>query len=303
MAIKGTYHNHTTWSDGVFTPEALVKRAIELGFQEVGITDHFFTLKGGIKYVKTEQIKSYLRMLRGLRKKYNNKIKIFAGLEIDTTMLNPYRLSLPYDQLNKLDYVLFEYIDDGDTAEKAKRVMLQSYIQKMQSEITAKLIAHGASKIGALVKAQLRIKEDMAIQERIKQLTETKAILTLETLIAMRKKFRCHVGLAHPKLLELISLYGAEQLARMLATNRIFVDICGSAKNARRSFTAIWHKHRPFYLHLEGSNDEFRKAALKHRVSFVPSSDTHKDDENDRMIDTLNAIEVINGHGFMQKTF
>ncbi len=85
----GSYHNHTTWSDGRYTPEELIKRAVALGFSALGITDHSYTSKGGIKCVRDEQISAYRAMLDELKLRYKDDIRIYAGLEIDTSCFNP----------------------------------------------------------------------------------------------------------------------------------------------------------------------------------------------------------------------
>jgi len=108
----GSYHNHTTWSDGTYTPEELVRRAIALGFVELGITDHGYTHKGGIHCVQDEELDAYRAMLDELKRRYENQIRILAGLEIDTSQYNPNRSSLPFEPLGRLDYVLFEYVGE-----------------------------------------------------------------------------------------------------------------------------------------------------------------------------------------------
>lgn len=110
VELYGTYHNHTTWSDGRYTPDELVRRAIELGYREVGITDHYLTLKGGINCVQDDQIDEYLASIRELGLLYRGEVRVLAGLEIDTSYLNPRRFELPVEALNQLDYVLFEYV-------------------------------------------------------------------------------------------------------------------------------------------------------------------------------------------------
>ncbi|HPR98818.1 MAG TPA: hypothetical protein PLC39_05930, partial [Methanomassiliicoccales archaeon] len=54
----------------------------------------------------------YLRDLQAARMMYEGRINVLAGVEIDT---NPQRCDLyelPFDLLNELDLVLFEYVED-----------------------------------------------------------------------------------------------------------------------------------------------------------------------------------------------
>src|SRR6185369_1803270 len=38
--LRGTFHNHSTWSDGIETIESMAKAAMELGLEYFGIADH-----------------------------------------------------------------------------------------------------------------------------------------------------------------------------------------------------------------------------------------------------------------------
>jgi histidinol phosphatase-like PHP family hydrolase len=103
-------HAHTTFSDGSFPPESIVERAAKDGLTHIAITDHFETTK--VASLRTSDFDKYLLAIKGLRKKYEGTIEVLAGVEIDA---NPDRCdleSLPFDMLNKLDLVLFEYVND-----------------------------------------------------------------------------------------------------------------------------------------------------------------------------------------------
>lgn len=108
----GSYHNHTTWSDGVFSPEALLDRALHLGFSELGISDHGYTEKGGIRCVHDSQIDAYRAALLELRHRYRSQIRLLIGLEVDSSRFNPNRFELRTEPLSQLDYVLFEYVGE-----------------------------------------------------------------------------------------------------------------------------------------------------------------------------------------------
>jgi histidinol phosphatase-like PHP family hydrolase len=112
--IKGNYHAHTTWSDGEFSPKDIVKGAIKAGLDEICITDHYFTGKVSPN-IDNDKIDAYIQEIKGLSEKYQGEIRILVGLEIDTNPnedRNPRMKNLPFNELNKLDYVLFEYVED-----------------------------------------------------------------------------------------------------------------------------------------------------------------------------------------------
>ena len=105
-------HTHTTYSDGSFRPEDVVRRAFQGGLTHIAITDHFETNKVPSP-LKVDRFERYLSNLEALKEMYKGRIEVLAGVEIDT---NPARCdleSLPIDLLNRLDIVLFEYASDA----------------------------------------------------------------------------------------------------------------------------------------------------------------------------------------------
>ncbi len=74
MDIFADLHNHTTASDGDFTPEQMVEQAKNLGIKAIGITDHD-TLEG-------------LKTAVAAGKKYN--IEVIPGVEVSIRFKRPY---------------------------------------------------------------------------------------------------------------------------------------------------------------------------------------------------------------------
>lgn len=102
-------HNHTIWSDGADKPEDIILNAINHQVEAVGITDHFCN---DDKYsLGFDKLKIYLNKIDRLRTKYNNKIKVFIGIEIAYSYLLKNCSVLPYDVLNQLDFILLENLD------------------------------------------------------------------------------------------------------------------------------------------------------------------------------------------------
>ncbi|MDW8801416.1 PHP domain-containing protein [Clostridium sp. A1-XYC3] len=102
-------HNHTIWSDGSHTADIIIKNAVKNGMTAVGISDHFNTSK--CNSLQNHQLKEYIENINQLKDSYRHDIQVYAGIELsmDTELCDI--KNLPYDELNKLDYVLFEYID------------------------------------------------------------------------------------------------------------------------------------------------------------------------------------------------
>lgn len=104
-------HNHTQYSDGWHTPEEVVQRAWQGGLRQVAITDHLMTDKVP-KPLTLDGFERYHRNLLALKEMYAGRMQVLAGVEIDS---NPERCDLeglPFDLINRLDLVLFEYVND-----------------------------------------------------------------------------------------------------------------------------------------------------------------------------------------------
>ncbi|AKL94890.1 DNA polymerase/3'-5' exonuclease PolX [Clostridium aceticum] len=100
--VKGVFHVHSSYSDGVNSIEELVKVAIDKGFQYVGISDHSKTAVYA-NGLKEKAIEKQHEEIQQLREKYP-QIKIFKGIESDILPDG----SLDYDDeiLSSFDYII-----------------------------------------------------------------------------------------------------------------------------------------------------------------------------------------------------
>jgi histidinol phosphatase-like PHP family hydrolase len=104
-------HTHTRYSDGDHLPDDVVRSAYSAGLRVIGISDHFLT--GKVSNPLTEEaFPRYLRHVRSLEEMYKGKIRVMAGVEVDANRERGRLDELPYDLLNQLDFVLFEYAAD-----------------------------------------------------------------------------------------------------------------------------------------------------------------------------------------------
>lgn len=101
-------HNHTKGSDGRLDARAMVEKAIEGNLEFVGIADHY----GTDRVRSITDLKWYMTEIKGLKKEYEDKIAVLAGVEIDGSQERTDFGSLDYTTINRLDYVLFEYVQD-----------------------------------------------------------------------------------------------------------------------------------------------------------------------------------------------
>ena len=68
--LKGDYHIHTYYSDGVFSPEKIVDLALDAGLQVIALTDHDNVLSYNVakEYLKTKEV----------------DFKLIPGIEVNT---------------------------------------------------------------------------------------------------------------------------------------------------------------------------------------------------------------------------
>lgn len=116
-------HNHTTYSDGDFTVEQVVAAAERGSVSHLAITDHFETAK--VHSLLSAQFDQYLEEIRAAAALHPG-VKVLAGVEIDTDPSRCDLDALPIDLLNRLDIILFEYVDDdGASLEALEPLMSQ----------------------------------------------------------------------------------------------------------------------------------------------------------------------------------
>jgi len=104
-------HNHTTYSDGRFSPRDIIEAAIKAGLSAVGIADHYRTTR--TRSLAPPSLEEYQEHVRRLATHYKDKIKVLVGVEVDASPDRTEDLGyLPLAQFNKLDFVMFEHVQD-----------------------------------------------------------------------------------------------------------------------------------------------------------------------------------------------
>lgn len=102
--LRGTFHNHTTASDGGASLREMADAAHELGLQYLGIADHSkssFQANG----LNEERLRKQIASIRKLNEEYESEgFKIFAGSEVD--ILKDGSLDFDDGLLGELDYVV-----------------------------------------------------------------------------------------------------------------------------------------------------------------------------------------------------
>jgi len=77
-------HTHTTYSDGINTPEEMLLAALEKGFSSLGFTEHSYIDSIHETWLLPDRTPQYLAELDRLKKKYEGVIGVFKGIELDS---------------------------------------------------------------------------------------------------------------------------------------------------------------------------------------------------------------------------
>ncbi len=101
--LRGTFHNHTTASDGRSTLREMVDAAMELGLQYLGIADHS---KSSVQAhgLDEKRLLAQVKEIRELNQELGPDFRIFAGCEVD--ILKDGSLDHDDDVLAQLDYTV-----------------------------------------------------------------------------------------------------------------------------------------------------------------------------------------------------
>lgn len=98
------YHSHCDFCDGRAPMEDFVKAAIEAGFSAYGVSSHspLPPYTGHTNVLQYDRVDEYLAEIERLKAKYDDKIELYAGMEIDYidadhNPANEYFQNLPLD--------------------------------------------------------------------------------------------------------------------------------------------------------------------------------------------------------------
>jgi DNA polymerase (family 10) len=101
--LRGTFHNHTTASDGRSTLEEMAAAAQELGLQYLGISDHSVS-SAQAHGLDTARLLEQVGRIRELNGEFGADFRLFSGVECD--IHKDGTLDYPDDVLGQLDYVV-----------------------------------------------------------------------------------------------------------------------------------------------------------------------------------------------------
>jgi DNA polymerase (family 10) len=105
-ALKGSLHNHSTWSDGHQRPEEIAAAMQELGLAYWGVTDHSKSSfqANGLDATRVRQQLKEIAFVNATLEKEGTGFRLLTGTEVD--ILKDGKLDFPDDLLAKLDVVI-----------------------------------------------------------------------------------------------------------------------------------------------------------------------------------------------------
>ena len=84
MFVNQNLHIHTTYADGKDTPEEIVLKAVEKGFDSIGFSEHTYNAYSIYpNQMAIEEMTDYQKEIHRLKEKYQSQIEIFCGLEYE----------------------------------------------------------------------------------------------------------------------------------------------------------------------------------------------------------------------------
>ena len=104
--LKGSLHNHSTWSDGHQRPEEIARSMCDLGLAYWGVTDHSRSSfqANGLDPARLRQQLAEIRDLNARFEQDGTDFRLLTGVEVD--ILRDGTLDLPDDLLADLDVVV-----------------------------------------------------------------------------------------------------------------------------------------------------------------------------------------------------
>lgn len=139
--LRGTFHNHTTASDGRNSLPEMAQAAQELGLSYLGIADHSkssFQANG----LNEERLLAQIEEIAGLNGEFGAGFRLFAGSEVD--ILRDGRLDFEDSLLARLDYVVASVhnvfqLSEKDMTERILRAVANPWVT-MLGHLTGRLL-------------------------------------------------------------------------------------------------------------------------------------------------------------------
>lgn len=136
--IRGVFHCHTTASDGHNTLEEMAQKAVEFGWEYLGISDHSKSSfhAGGLD---EKRLEAQVEQIRKMNQSKRFDVHLFAGTECD--ILKDGSLDYSNEVLKELDFVIISIHQDLQLDEKTMTKRLIKAIENPYTTMVAHLTA------------------------------------------------------------------------------------------------------------------------------------------------------------------
>jgi DNA polymerase (family 10) len=141
--IKGDLHCHSNWDGGKNSIEDLCQKAIELGYEYIGISDHtkFLRIENGLN---EKQLLDQHKAIEKINKKFQasgSNFRVLHGCEAN--ILNDGSIDIKDEVLGKLDYVI---AGAHSSLKMPKQEMTQRLVKAMQNP-NVDIISHPTGRL------------------------------------------------------------------------------------------------------------------------------------------------------------
>ncbi|MFC7335681.1 DNA polymerase/3'-5' exonuclease PolX [Haloferula chungangensis] len=139
--LRGTFHNHTTESDGKATLEEMAQAAIELGLRYLGIADHSKSSPQA-NGLHPDRLLRQVDKIRAWNESHGDELHIFAGSEVD--ILKDGSLDFNDEILAQLDYCVASVhnafsLSEDDMTKRIIRAMENEHVT-MIGHLTGRIL-------------------------------------------------------------------------------------------------------------------------------------------------------------------
>jgi len=141
--IKGDLHCHSNWDGGKNSIEEMVKSAMDLGYEYIGISDHtkFLRIENGLDENKLLKQHEAIKKINEKFEKQKIKFRVLHGCE--TNILNDGSVDIKDEVLAQLDYV----IAGVHSSLKMKKKQMMARIEKAMRNPNIDILAHPTGRI------------------------------------------------------------------------------------------------------------------------------------------------------------
>ena len=135
VAIRGNFHNHTTFSDGTLELKTLIYKAVKHNREFIGISDHSKRVGG----VDESMLNTQIQLIDEFQPHF--PIKILKSIECE--ILDNGDLDLQNESLQKLDYVIIGLHSNANQPRK----LMENRIVKAIENPYSNILAHPSARI------------------------------------------------------------------------------------------------------------------------------------------------------------